>query len=834
MWPIPFVISTIPHSTPLFPTVKALWRRLHGASRSATLLGVVACGRHQLAGAVAEPGFDVPRHEGADRLGDRRRPSRSAGVERLVRSATLVVLLAVLCHMGGGIEPAAASVPTSCPQPRLTAAHGTLRERALEERRDVLGERLISSRRGPTYAAVRALLPPLWYALGRGGRRLTPSGAYYLTFAYPLSLYGAKAFALHVADGSQIVTRRIGGPTLTLFVGDGRERYGSCLPRLGRPRLARGWLPILRTTYVDARGVRYAQESFAGRAHGVRSLVSFVRLRVDATRAPGRTAVVRFLPSTGSSSRLVADGFGVSAVGGVRRRVHGTAVIDVAWVHSPVRGRLDLDAGSYASARVGVRRFWEEELAPGTLLRVPERRVFDAERSLLVQQRVLTWRYSVGNPYEELSFAEALDAARVMAAYGHADVSEAVLGFALRRLPVRYSNWRAGAVLVAAADQYRLTRDPAFVESTRPALVAVLRRLERQLRSGGSDLLDREQFSSDIRRQVIGLHGQAVAWHGLVAIAGVWSSLGRPHLATRAHAAATRLARGLRSEVRAATRRLEDGSLFVPAALDDTAAPFDELTASRDGSYWNLVMPYALASGLFPADGATARGVWRYMNGHGSRLLGLVRAGAARLYSTGSTSASGIDQVYGIDVARFLADADVPDELVLSLYGALAGSMTPGTFVSGEAATVVPLRGERLGSMYLPPNGGTSTSFLETLRVGLVHERRDPSGRPTGLELAFATPRAWLGDGKTIAVLHAPTSFGPVSYVVRHRGNIVRVEVDAPAAPSVRIRLRLPSGLRIHRVQASGRPLAFDRVSETIRLPSGPSRALRLVARVSR
>jgi hypothetical protein len=389
-------------------------------------------------------------------------------------------------------------------------------------------------------------------------------------------------------------------------------------------------------------------------------------------------------------------------------------------------------------------------------------------------------------------------------------------------------------VLVAAADQYRLTRDPAFIESTRPALVAILRRLERQLRSGGSGLLDREQFSSDIRRQVIGLHGQAVAWHGLVAIARVWSSVGRPHLAARADTAATRLAGGLRSEVRSAARRLEDGSLFVPAALNESPAPFDELTTSRDGSYWNLVMPYALASGLFPASGATARGVWRYMSSHGSRLLGLVRAGAARLYPTGPPTSSGIDQVYGIDVARFLADADAPDELVLSLYGALAGAMTPGTFVSGEAATVVPLRGERLGSMYLPPNGGTSTSFLETLHVGLVHEHRDARGRPTGLELAFATPRAWLGDGKRIEVQRAPTSFGPVSYAVRRRGNVVRVEVDTPAAPSVRLRLRLPSGVRIVRVQTAGRPLGFDPASGTIHLPSGRARTLELVARLSR
>ena len=751
----------------------------------------------------------------------------------LVRGAGLLVLLVALSQTGARAE-SAAPIAGTCPHQHFAAARKAVLDGALPQGRDVLGERLIASPRGPTYAAVRALLPPLWYALGRGGRPLTATGSYYLTFAYPLSLYGAKAFALHVADGSEIVTRRTGGPSLTLFVGSGRERYGSCLARLGAPRLARGWLPILRTTYVDARGVRYAQESFAGRAHGVRSLVSFVRLRVDATRARGATAVVRFFPSPGSGDRLVSHGRGIRSNAGVRNVVHGTAVIDVAWVHSLGREKLELDSESFDTARRELARFWVAELSRGAVLHVPERRVSDAERSMLVQQRVLTWRYSVGNPYEELSFAEALDAARVMAAYGHADVSEAILRFALRRLPSRYSNWRAGAVLVAAADHFRLTGDRTFLDRKTPALAAALRRLEGQVRGRTPWLLDREAFSSDIRRPVIGLHGQAVAWQGLVAIAGVWSRLGHRHLADRAEATAVRLAHALRSEVRSAARRLGDGSLFVPAALDDSAAPFEELTASRDGSYWNLVMPYALASGLFAPGGQTARGIWGYMLGHGSRLLGLVRADAARLYRGEPFPASGIDQVYGVGVARFLADADMPDELVLSLYGTLAGAMTRGTFVSGEAATVLPLRGQRLGSMYLPPNGGTGSAFLETLRVALVHERRDSRGRPIGVDLAFATPRAWLADGKRIQVLRAPTSFGPVSYVIRRRGDVVRVVVEPPPAPSLRLRLRLPSNRRIDRITIAGRQLAFDRVSGTIHLPADVSRTLRLVVRLSR
>src|SRR5436190_8617290 len=153
------------------------------------------------------------------------------------------------------------------------------------------------------------------------------------------------------------------------------------------------------------------------------------------------------------------------------------------------------------------------------------------------------------------------------------------------------------------------------------------------------------------------------------------------------------------------------------------------------------------------------------MLGHGSRLLGLVRAGAYSLYGKPRYPVTGTDQVYGLSMARFLADNDDPDQLVLSLYGMLGASMTPDTFVSGEAATVAPLRGAAYRSMYLPPNAASNSAFLETLRLMLVHET-SPDGRPVGLELAFGTPRDWLAPGKSVAVRESPTSFGPLSYEI--------------------------------------------------------------------
>ena len=115
-----------------------------------------------------------------------------------------------------------------------------------------------AARGGPTYdGGDEAARAALVYATQRGRRPLTRSGVYYLPLAYPTDVYAPATFALHVADGSQIISRRVDGPSLTIFVGrTGRERYGSCLARTTFATLADGYLPIVETAYTDASGVR--------------------------------------------------------------------------------------------------------------------------------------------------------------------------------------------------------------------------------------------------------------------------------------------------------------------------------------------------------------------------------------------------------------------------------------------------------------------------------------------------------------------------------------------------------------------------------------------------
>jgi hypothetical protein len=731
--------------------------------------------------------------------------------------ALALAALAAIATTGSSAAAAPAGAIGHC-RSGASAADVRRLERLLGSRRDVLGDRLLATREGPTLAAAQRLLPPLLYAVGHGGAPLTRSGVYYLPFTLPLSVGGPRGFGLHVADGSEILVRRVDGPHLDVAVGvGGRERYGSCLTRLREPRLAEGYLPILQVAYRDALGTRYEQESFVGRLPGSGSLASFVRVTADAAGAT-RAATIRLASSHGVTLRRAV-------------RPDGRVEIQAALVHHGAR-LIAIDASSYDSARAVVVGFWRR-LLPAPHFDVPEAAVVEAERALEVQELAMTWRYSVGNVYEELSYAEALDVAQVMAGYGYREVARQILRFTLRRLPARFTYWRAGERMVAGAQYFRLTGDDAYVSEELPGLRAVVSRLEGELGSSHTGLLPRERYSSDIPDLIYSLQGQTLVWQGLLAMSRVWSATGRAELAERTRILGIRLEAGLRRAVRQSQRRLPDGSLFVPANLLEGSSPFDRLTDSRDGTYWNLVAPYAFASGFFRPHGAEAAGVLRYLMNHGSRLLGLVRAGAYRLASAES-SASGTDQVYGVNVTRFLADNDQSDQLVLSLYGTLAAALTRGTYVAGEAATITPFRGNRCRAMYLPPNNGGAAAFLETLRLMLVHEARGREGKPTGLELAFATPRAWLRASRSIAVHDVPTSFGPLSYSVTRKGNLLQVDVVPPPAPArfgLALRLRLPVGETIASVQRGGRSVAFDRRTGTIDL-SGMRGAVHVTAAV--
>lgn len=671
--------------------------------------------------------------------------------------------------------------------PRASAAYTARVNDALRSARDVWGEQLLAAPGGPTYARATGRLAAITFARRPKGDALTGSGVYYVPFAMPRGSAGATDVMLHVADGGAILAGRATGEGIEIEVGaDGRERFGACLPRLRPARLADGWLPILLTRYEDASGSLYAQESFAARTADGR-LASYVRVEVTTIR-PVRVRV-------GSLSIPVPRG--------VTRAVHAR------W--TPGRRPVAVGAEAYASARASVVSYWRDRSGVDGRVSVPERRVRDAMRALLVQGLELTWRYSIGNAYEQFSFPETLDDALVLGEYGFEAVARAILVAALPTRPTPYPNWKKGEKLLAAGAHYRRFRDRALLARLTPTLRRFLSDLERQV--GANGLLPRERYSSDVPDAVYGLHAQARVWQGLREIGWAWRHAGEAALDRRARTLAARLGRGIRVAVARSQRTLPDGSLFVPMRLLDDVQPYPIVTTSRDGSYWNLVAPYALASGILPPSGTQARGILRYLDRHGARLLGLVRTRASVLYGPDAGGVrSGVNPVYGNNASRFLAALDEPDRLVLALYGHLAAGMAPGTFVAGEGTSVAPLLGVAPRTTYLPPNAAANATFLATLRLLLVREGTD------SLDLAFATPRAWLAAGKRIAVSDLPTRFGPVSFAIDARAKTIGVRVDVPPRTPprrLRLRLRLPTGQRLGNVRPA-RPV--DERTQTIDL----------------
>jgi hypothetical protein len=701
---------------------------------------------------------------------------------------------------------------------------------ALAGKEDVWGDQVVGSAQGPTYGAVRGRLNPLlrvgWPA-GLKPTRLTDSGVYYLPLGLPRGRSGARAIDLHVADGSQIVSQLANGPRLTVSVGArGTERYGSCLARLDTPRLAQGYLPILETSYADADGVRYRQESFAARIPQTRALVSFVRVSVDPRGTRAGSVLVRFtvsdrhLTRAGRQLRLGKRARLLFAKGA---RLEGRSVVFAAarprvvyaaWLNEPKRaGPVRLNRAAYERARRTVVAYWTHRLAAGGELVVPEQRVYDAERNLLIQNLLMSWRYSLGNSYERFSW-ELIDVAEVMGTYGFRGVDRAILE-ASRGAPTFFPNRAVGERMSGSADYFRRYADRDYVTEVTPNFRRQLESFDRQLRRNAAGLLARERYGADISGPIYGLHAQVLAWQGLRGMAQVWARTGFPRLAYRATEVAARLETGLRRAVAASKKTLPDGSVFVPVALvDRVEQPYDRLTLSKRGSYWNLVMPYVLASGFFRPESADAAGLLRYLRNHGSRFLGLVRFSPHTGVTNPGYEGPGSDDVYGTNVARFLADNDQPDQLLLSLYGKLAAGMTENTFVSGEGSTIAPVGGRYYRSMHRPPNSANNAFFLEALRLALVHETTDAGGSPRGLELAYSTPRAWLEPGNRTQVRKLQTSFGQLAYSIDAGPAYVHVSVDVPPGISgpLRLRLRLPAGQTLGHVTVAGLP--FDRLAD--------------------
>lgn len=788
-----------------------------------------------------------------------------------------IVLAAVAVLLTTMLNPAAArnirpAVTPPGPQPADQVARIN---DALNSAPDQWGEQLMKTPNGPSLAAVRDLLPPAATA----GPNHTSSGYYYVPFTYPKptasNYLATRAFALHVADGSEILSNwaKNHSPNQSVKFGvgaGGGEPYGSFQGRLADPALAGGYLPILVNSYTDATGTRYDRESFSTRVGSTTGpLVSYLKYTVH--------------PGSGSSQlRLSIDNADVSHItasndtlsyNGLSYVKHsgsaswsspnltfspGATEIYVVVANKPADlSSVSVDATGYANARQQIVSYWQGVLSGGSTIDIPETYAADAMRNLLLQNLVMGYQQSVGSYYEteatDFAFVPEVDSTiSTIGAFGYETDYRQQLQELLGRGqgPDTFPNWEKGLKLQEAAEYYFRTNDPTFVTQNVSTYADWLNNSTNgfvaQRARDANGLLAKQRYGSDIPAGVYGFHHQAEAWRGMRDIGVALRKIGNTTLADQFTAQANALRSAILAAVSRSSTKLADGSLFVPIALlePSEAKPYDQISASYAGSYWNLTIGYAVGTGIFPPGSPEAAGIAKYVEKHGGLFLGMTRF---NLYSvdpggcemdapvnfgeapTPGYKSSGVDQQYGYAWSKFLSDQGDADRLNVQFYGKLGQDLTPNTFIGGEGTTVAPCpaMGEFFRSQYFPPLSANNATYLQNLRQLLVSENLRGDGTPDSLEIAPATPRGWLTSGKSVGATNLPTDFGPVSYrITSHlsQGSMTATVTAPPTAagrfaPSRTIlHLRAPAGYQLASVTVGGVAHDFDAVAQTVDL----------------
>jgi hypothetical protein len=344
-------------------------------------------------------------------------------------------------------------------------------------------------------------------------------------------------------------------------------------------------------------------------------------------------------------------------------------------------------------------------------------------------------------------------------------------------------------------------RDAQFVRDQAPLWRKEVQRISDG-REKSSGLLPRERYAADIPTPVYSLNVDANCWSGLHHIAAVLDDLGEHDEAMQINSVAVEFRKVILGAVDKSTYRNVEPP-FIPMALFGEEKPPERITADRPWSYWTLIAPYVLGSGLFAYDSPQATAIIEYFQQHMGVCMGMVRSRPAPGFWINTAN---IDDLYGIRYDLTLFQRDDVDRALVAFYAKLAQGMTRDTFICAEGTCIMPLdaRGRQ---MYMPPNSAGNAHFLYLLRYTLLQDwDMDGDGKPDTLRLLFATPRRWLEDGKEVKVDHAPTAFGEVSVSAHShlKQGTVDVDVELPniAPTKTLLRLRLPDGYHVKAVNS--------------------------------
>lgn len=714
-------------------------------------------------------------------------------------------------------------------------------DEAVNSNLDLWGEAAMAQPNGASYEFFAPLLPPPRYV-----------NADFRYYPIVLSAPNAKVKARLISNGSGVNLsggsrswNDVGTP-VRFRVGPDEFLFGSLRDRTTEPALAEGWLPIVEIRYshrspVQSGGVVpldqpkhlhpaeiYRQESFVATDPAFASN-AFVLVKFDLAQGTNGYVAVDVEAKSKlefADGRLTDEQGQVLAIfDGVWKWERGLAVTrlkpgSVATLAIPTKPfaagtPFKMSGPVYAAQRETCAQTWREILAQGMNVETPEPVVNNAWRHLICQNfQLITGdriHYSAGNQYDQLYESEGSDAMLAMLVWGYENDARRLIVPLLDFTRKGLEFHQAGFKLNNVCRYYWQTRDPAVLKEWKPRWEKEVLRLVNN-RTAENGLFPKEQYCGDIHTFVYSLNANSKAWRAIRDLGATLAEAGEAADAKRY----VDVAAGFKKPILAAMEKSisrETSPPFVPVALFGDEPVHDPILHSRIGSYWNIIIGYTMASGIFPPGSDEESWIARYQEQHGGLCMGMIRSGGGQFNFW--TSDNRINPLYGTRYALDTLRRDDPERALVAFYGMLAQGFTRNTFTCGEGCNLDPVdEGGRM--FYCPPNSAANAHFLSMLRYQLVQDwDLDGDGKPETLRLGFATPKRWLEDGKTIKVERAPTAFGLVSLRTESRLNagevLAQVELPQRNVPDkTLLRVRVPDGWRVISASAGGTDLKVD------------------------
>jgi hypothetical protein len=509
-----------------------------------------------------------------------------------------------------------------------------------------------------------------------------------------------------------------------------------------------------------------------------------------------------------------------------------------------------LAAADFARERARVAQFWRDTLAQGAKLELPERYPVDvwetnlhhmmttAERNPdtghTITLTAIGWYEGV---WASLSAMEVIaldergfhaDAAAYLEPFiawqgtmdppGEFKTKE---GFLASNDPYTWVRWVSnhGFLLWAMANHYRMSADRAWLDAKLPNMLAAVDWIERErarnkkLGADGSKpphwgLLP-PGATGDGAPNCYGFMGDAVTWRGLDAVATVLEEIGHPRAAAT-RAAADEYKKAILTGVDWAKNhtpkyKLQSTGAEIPFIANDIYNVWKINTGLADPNvnfhiWWMDVGPLHLVDlGVLDPK---------------SELTGCLLQAAADRWMKGNITKA---EPYYVPQRTAYLGRDQIDDFLTMYYTLLVEGMDRQTFVTGEY---------HHGQQNLP------VCDAEQSRIQRMMLVRENNG---GVDYATATPRAWLQDGKRIALSNACTYYGKTSLAIQSQAaqGTITARVTPPSRKPVPLRLKLrhPEGKPLQSVTINGQPAPKSALDgEWIRLPEGTKQTLEIVA----